>query len=78
MNNRSSHQPVTRRRLLQLAGSTGIAGLAGCSAVSSSPKDESPSPSTSTTPPSGPPDTTERLTPTAGSVDLASSESDES
>lgn len=78
MHNRSSQQAVTRRRLLQLVGSTGIAGLAGCSAVGSSPTDESPSPPTSATPLSGPPDTTERLTPTAGSIDLASSESYES
>ena len=76
MSNRPTQQPVTRRRLLQLAGSTGIAGLAGCSAVTSeSPTDESPPSSSTPSSPSGPPDTTKRLTPAAGSIDISSGES---
>ena len=67
MSDCSPRRTVTRRRLLQLGASAGVAGLAGCSAVTDRSQADDPNPS-DLTPPSGPPDTTERLSPAAGSV----------
>ena len=83
MSNYLSHRTASRRRVLQLAASTGVAGLAGCSANNSKFLADGAAPSTSTpsstsTPASGPPDTTARLTPAPGTIDISADDSDES
>lgn len=79
MSDQQSPRTVTRRRLLQFGGSVGVAGLAGCSAIGSRLSTDGPSSSsTASSPSSRPPDTTNRLTPMTGLVDLSSGESYES
>jgi FtsP/CotA-like multicopper oxidase with cupredoxin domain len=70
------NQPsLTRRHLLQIAGSGALAGLAGCSAVSSQLSTTDDSTPSRSPPAAGPPDVSKRLTPATGTVPVGAGES---
>ena len=70
-----NQQSLSRRRLLQIAGSGALAGLTGCSAVDNQlPTTDESTPSRSSAA-AGPPDVSERLTPATGTVPVGAGES---